>query len=122
MYNFFAALFSLLVITTGCMTVRVPEARQEKEITALAEKLSSLSAQVNPDEAHRVAEVAVRYPLVLAREWHATPPAVIEAALTGGSENPPVNGAGLFTNLTAASLPSVISAPGSPATATVSAK
>jgi hypothetical protein len=70
-----------LAFTAGCMTVRVPEAKQEKEIAALAGKLSGLSPQVNPAEAQRAAEAAVRYPLQLAREWHATRPAVINNVL-----------------------------------------
>ena len=70
------------------MTVRVPEAKQEKEIVALTEKLSSLSAQVNPHEAHLAAEAAVRYPLQLAREWHATPPAVMNNVLINSGIHP----------------------------------
>ena len=70
------------------MTVRVPEAKQQTEIAALAEKLSSLSAQVNPEESQRAAEAAVRYPLQLAREWHATPPAVINNVLINSGIHP----------------------------------
>ncbi len=82
MPRFFSALFGLLLLlTNGCLTVRVPEAKQQTEIAALTEKLASLSAQVNPDEAQRAADAAVRYPLQLAREWHATPPAVINNVL-----------------------------------------
>ncbi len=82
MPRFFSAWFGLLlVLTNGCMTVRVPEAKQQTEIAALAEKLSNLSPQVNPAEAQHAADSAVRYPLQLAREWHATPPAVINNVL-----------------------------------------
>ena len=70
-----------LALTTGCLTVRVPEPKQQSEIVALTEKLSGLSAQVNSAEAQRVAVAAVRYPLQLAREWRATPPAVINNVL-----------------------------------------
>ena len=76
-HGFISAFFGLLVFTTGCLTVRVPEARQEKEIVALAEKLSRLSPDVSPGESQRAADAAVRYPLQLARDWHATPPAVL---------------------------------------------
>lgn len=82
MPRFCSALLGLvLVFTNGCMTVRVPEAKQQTEIAALAEKLSSLSAQVDSVEAQRAADAAVRYPLKLARDWRATPPAVINNVL-----------------------------------------
>jgi hypothetical protein len=89
MLRFFSPLLGLLLLfTTGCLTVRVPEARQQKEISALMGKLSSLSAQVDPAEAHRAAEAAVRYPLQLAREWHATRPAVINNVLINSGIHP----------------------------------
>lgn len=63
------------------MTARVSEDRQQKEIFSLAGKLSALSPQIASAEAHAAAEAAVRYPLQLAREWRATPPAVINNIL-----------------------------------------
>ncbi len=66
-----------LALVSGCATVRVPEAKQEAEIAALAEQLRDLSPSVNTNEAARAAEAAVRYPLQLAQTYHATPPAVI---------------------------------------------
>ncbi|HEY1718145.1 MAG TPA: hypothetical protein VGH42_07600 [Verrucomicrobiae bacterium] len=71
---FFAFALALL---TGCSTVRVPEAKQESESAALAETLRGLSPQVDSAEARAAAEAAVRYPLQLAREYRATPPAII---------------------------------------------
>ena len=71
-----------LALVSGCATVRVPEAKQEAEIAALAEQLRDLSPSVNTNEAARAAEAAVRYPLQLAQTYHATPPAVINAGVT----------------------------------------
>ena len=68
---------TLLFFTAGCTTVHVSEARQKSETAALAEKLCRLSPEVDLTEAGTAAETAVRYPLKLAREYHATPPAVI---------------------------------------------
>jgi hypothetical protein len=67
----------LLALTTGCTTVYVPEANQRAEITALATKLCQLAPAVDAAEATNAAEAAVRYPLQLARQYHATPPAII---------------------------------------------
>ena len=75
------SLLLALLLTGGCLTARVPEAKPQTEIAALAKSLSSLSAQVDPAEAQRAADAAVRYPLKLARDWHATPPAVINNVL-----------------------------------------
>ena len=65
----------------GCTTVKVSEADQNSEIAALAKNLTALSPQVNKVEALRAADTAVRYPLLLAQEWHATPPAAFNNAL-----------------------------------------
>ncbi len=64
-----------LALLAGCVTVSVPEARQQSEAIALAAKLCSLAPTVDPKEAAEAAEAAIRYPLQLAREYHATPPA-----------------------------------------------
>jgi hypothetical protein len=61
--------------------VRVPEARQQSEIAALTETLRQLSPQVEIAEAERTAEAAVHYPLELARQYHATRPAVVNNVL-----------------------------------------
>jgi hypothetical protein len=71
----------LLAFAVGCTTVRVPEARQKSEVIALAEKLRSLSPQVDSAEAQRTADVAIRYPLQLAQQYHATRPAVVNNVL-----------------------------------------
>jgi hypothetical protein len=81
-------ILSGLGFTTGCMTVRVSEAKQQTEIFALTEKLSGLGPQISSREAHRTADAAVRYPLQLAREWHATPPAVINNVLINSGIHP----------------------------------
>ena len=52
-----------LALVSGCATVRVPEAKQEAEIAALAEQLRDLSPSVNTNEAARAAEAAVRLPV-----------------------------------------------------------
>jgi uncharacterized coiled-coil protein SlyX len=70
-------LAGLLALNTGCLTVRMAEPKQQRQIAALAEKLSALAPSVNSAEAQTTADAAVRYPLQLARDWHATPPAVI---------------------------------------------
>jgi hypothetical protein len=81
-------LSALLTLTTGCLTVRVPEAKQQSEISALSEKLFALSPQVNFVEAQRTADAAVRYPLQLAQAWRATPPAVVNNVLINSGLHP----------------------------------
>ena len=83
-----AILIFPLLLTTGCLTVHVPEKKQQSEISALTKKLSGLSAEVSPAEAHRAAEAAVRYPLQLAREYRATPPAVINNVFINAGLHP----------------------------------
>lgn len=72
----------------GCATVRIPEAEQRSESATLADNLCALSPQVDPAEAERAAGAAVRYPLRLAREWHATPPAVFNNVLVNAGIHP----------------------------------
>lgn len=81
------ALFVLL-LGSGCMTVNVPEAKQKNEVAALAEKINSLAPTVNPDEARRTANAAVRYPLQLAQQYHAIPPAIINNMLINSGLHP----------------------------------
>jgi hypothetical protein len=88
MLRSFSPLLALLLLTTGCLTAHVPEAKQQAEIAALAGELSALSPQVNPAEAQLAAEAAVRYPLQLARAWHATRPAVINNVLVNSGIHP----------------------------------
>ncbi|MEY4917040.1 MAG: hypothetical protein RL616_953 [Verrucomicrobiota bacterium] len=78
-----AILFLIFIatLTSGCATVKVSDAEQSFEIAALAKNLTALSPQVNPVEALRAADTAVRYPLVLAEEWSATPPAAFNNTL-----------------------------------------
>lgn len=71
----------ILVLATSCTTVRVPEARQQIEIVALTQNLCALSPSVNVVEAYRVADISVRYPLLLAEEWSATSPAAFNNTL-----------------------------------------
>ncbi len=81
-HSLFTALeIFLLAFAVGCTTVRVPEARQKSEVIALAEKFRSLSPQVDSAEAERTADAAIRYPLQLARQYHATRPAVVNNVL-----------------------------------------
>ena len=75
--NLFSLAVTVATLTLGCTTVHVPEAKQKSEIAALAEKLNGLAPTVDRTEAERAADAAVRYPLLLAQEYHATPPAVI---------------------------------------------
>jgi hypothetical protein len=76
-----AFLFLSFALVVGCATVRVPEAKQSSEAAALAEKLGALAPSVKPSEATLAADAAVRYPLQLAQEYDATPPAVLNNAL-----------------------------------------
>ena len=76
-----ALLFLAATLVASCSTVRVPVAKQNLEAAALAEKLCALAPIVSPSEATRAADAAVRYPLQLAQEYDATPPAVINNAL-----------------------------------------
>ena len=71
----------LAMLGTGCTTVRVPEARQQSEAAALTGSLRRLSLQVDAAEAERTADVAIRYPLELAQQYHATRPAVVNNVL-----------------------------------------
>jgi len=83
-----ALLLVALAFVAGCTTVRVPEAKQTEEISALAEKLRSLAPSVNPNDATQAADAAVRYPLQLAQEYHATPPAVMNNMLINAGIHP----------------------------------
>lgn len=69
------------LVATGCTTVKVSDAKQNSEIAALTRELAALSPAVNPVEALRAADVAVRYPLLLAQEWSATPTAAFNNTL-----------------------------------------
>ncbi len=73
--------FFTVAIASGCATVKVSNTEQNFEIAALAKNLAVLSPQVNMVEALRVADTAVRYPLLLAGEWSATPPAAFNNTL-----------------------------------------
>jgi hypothetical protein len=75
-------------LAAGCSTVRVPQAQQDTEVEALSVQLRSLSPTVDAREAQRAADAAVRYPLELAREWHATPPAVVNNVLINAGIHP----------------------------------
>jgi hypothetical protein len=88
MFRFFALPIFALALSTGCATVKVPEAKQESEAAALAEKLRGLSPAVDANEAARAADAAVRYPLQLAQEYHATPPAIINNMLINAGLHP----------------------------------
>lgn len=77
-----------LALFSGCATVNVPEAKQKSESAALAHDLSALSPRVDAAEAQRAADAAVRYPLQLAREWHATPPAIFNNVLVNTGVHP----------------------------------
>ena len=83
-------LFLLLpvILATGCTTVKVSDAKQNSEIAALTRELAALAPAVNPAEALRAADVAVRYPLLLAEEWSATPPAAFNNTLINCSIHP----------------------------------
>jgi len=78
----------ILLLVAGCATVSVPDEKQKAEVSVLAEKLRGLSPQVDAAEAGRAAGTAVHYPLVLAREYHATPPAVINNVLINAGLHP----------------------------------
>lgn len=72
-----AFLMLACALVSGCMTVRVSEAKQKTEARTLAEGLRTLAPAVNSDEAALAADAAIRYPLQLAQSYHATPPAVL---------------------------------------------
>jgi hypothetical protein len=72
--------FFIVAIASGCATVKVSDTEQNAAIASLAKNISALSPQVNMVEALRVADTAVRYPLLLAEEWRATPPAALNNA------------------------------------------
>lgn len=70
-----------MALLGGCATAKVSDAKQNLEIAALAKKITALSPQVNVVEAMRVADTAVRYPLLLAADWRVTPPATFNNML-----------------------------------------
>ena len=72
----------------GCATVNVPEAKQQMEVSELAAALQKFSPSVNSTEAARAATVAVRYPLQLARQYRATPPAIVNNVLINAGIHP----------------------------------
>jgi len=78
----------LLAVANGCMTANVPEAKQKTEVTALAMDFRALSPKVDMGEAQRAADAAVRYPLILAHEYHATPPAIVNNMLVNAGVHP----------------------------------
>ena len=88
MARFFLVLLGCFGLTTGCMTVHESEPKQGRAIAALEKKICGLDPQVNPEEAHRAADAAVRYPLQLAQDWHATPPAVVNNVLINSGIHP----------------------------------
>lgn len=74
----FQCLVSLLLaagVFCGCATRQISEPEKQVRIAALTEDFCRLSPKVDPAEAHRAADAAVRYPLELAVEWHAVRPA-----------------------------------------------
>ena len=77
-----------LAFATGCATANVPEAKLQTESAALAGELHGLSPGVDAAEAALAADAAVRYPLQLAREWHATPPAIFNNMLINSGVHP----------------------------------
>lgn len=72
----------LLAVLAGCATTRdTPHVAalsdnqaHERKIVELAAAISALGERVDPDEARRAAEVAVRYPLELAGQYELTTP------------------------------------------------
>ena len=78
----------MLALLVGCATVKVSDAKQNSEIAALAKNLTALAPQVNVVEALRVADTAVRYPLLLAEDWHVTPPATFNNMLVNTGLHP----------------------------------
>lgn len=87
MRAFFWLLLAGLAVT-GCATVRMPEAGQAAGARDLAAALRELSPAVDPGEARQAADAAVRYPLELAREWRATPPAIFNNILINAGIHP----------------------------------
>ena len=77
-----------LALVSGCSTVRVPEARQQTEVDGLAEKLRGLAPSVDATEAANAANAAVRYPLLLAQQYDATPPAIFNNILINSGIHP----------------------------------
>ena len=72
----------LIVLLTGCATTRdashvalLSDTQAHKHKTAeLAAAITALGERVDPDEARRAAEVAVRHPLELAEQYELTTP------------------------------------------------
>jgi hypothetical protein len=72
----------------GCATPAISEKQKVARVTALAKDLSTLSPTVDPAEARRVADAAVRYPLQLAHDWHAVRPAIYNNLLINAGIHP----------------------------------
>src|SRR5580704_4365050 len=84
--------FSFLVLAvlacSGCATPQPSAKEQSSRIAALAQDFSHLSPNVDPTEAQRAADAAVRYPLQLARDWHAVRPALYNNLLINAGIHP----------------------------------
>jgi hypothetical protein len=85
---FIAAIFLLLGLTSGCTTTRPGEALTTQKIAVLEKNLCALSPTVDSNEAERVAEAAVIYPLQLAQDWRVTPPAIFNNTLINAGIHP----------------------------------
>lgn len=77
-----------LAVGTGCGTVHEPESKVRVETFSLAAGLRKLSPAVTEADAEMAANAAVRYPLQLAREYRATPPAIFNNMLINAGIHP----------------------------------
>jgi len=63
--------------STPASTKGPVEVSQNAEIAALGEKLLALGPGIGPEEAARMAEISIRYPLQLKADWNVTDPPLI---------------------------------------------
>ena len=81
-------ILAAVLLLTGCAIGRVPENKQQNAVNQLCAELHALAPTVSEKEAYRVADVAVRYPLSLAKENHVIRPAIINNILVNTGVHP----------------------------------
>ena len=84
----FFCLLLVALLCGGCATPQPTASEQSARIAALAQDFSRLSPEVDPAEADKAADAAVKYPLQLARDWHAVRPAVFNNILINSGIHP----------------------------------
>ncbi len=67
----------LAELLSGCSTAHLSERQINDRAAALTKEITALCSCINTNEAVRTANTSIRYPLELARQYHAMRPAVV---------------------------------------------